>query len=205
MQHSAALLSFMITCTAHYCLRCLNPNLQCNICSAHALGEQQDEGWDPPRCSNTSLRGSTLFSWCNMLGSWRSGRTAEEMQPKPPCFVTRILIMQNLWFALVFSLLAALHLFPLSARERARPRITSSSSSWAAFAAGPLWYGFFLSHPSPLFFFFLVSFPLKVIVSLKPINAGSFKTTFALLKEMVSTGDGISFQIKVCTTFFYYY
>lgn len=108
----------------------------------------------PPRCSNTSLRGSTLFSWCNMLGSWRSGRTAEEMQPKPPCFVTRILIMQNLWFALVFSLLAALHLFPLSARERARPRITSSSSSWAAFAAGPLWYGFFLSHPSLLFFFF---------------------------------------------------
>lgn len=106
MQHSAALLSFMITCTAHYCLRCLNLNLQCNICSVHRLGEQQDEGWDPPRCSNTSLLGSTLFSWCNMLGSWQSSRTSaapkEETQPKPPCFVTRILIMRNLFVRTCF-------------------------------------------------------------------------------------------------------
>lgn len=50
---------------------------------------------------------------------------------------------------------------------------------------------------------FLVGFPLKVIVSLKPINAGSFKTTFALLKEMVSAGGCISFQIKVCPTLFF--
>lgn len=50
---------------------------------------------------------------------------------------------------------------------------------------------------------FWVGFPLKVIVSLKPINAASFKTTFALLKKVVSAGGRESFQIKVCTIVFF--
>lgn len=44
MQLSAALLSSVITCTAHYCLRCLTANLQCNICKR---ARAREEGSDP--------------------------------------------------------------------------------------------------------------------------------------------------------------
>lgn len=191
----------MITCAAHYCLRCLNLNLQWNICSVHMLGEQQREGSDPSRCSSTSLLGFPMFSWCNMLSSWQSGRTSAALRRR--CSLSRDALWLEFWSceifrSLVFSVLAALHLFPLSACVCvAQNNEFLILLSCICCRTSLMWI--LSKSPIPPF---LVGFPLKVIVSLKPINAGSFKTTFALLKEMVSAGGCVSFQIKVCPTLF---
>ena len=68
-------------------------NLQCNVCtvcsallgkknnkkkiSEHTVQNSRTEVWccsDPSCCSNTSLWGFSVFSWCNLLGSWQSCR-----------------------------------------------------------------------------------------------------------------------------------
>lgn len=190
----------MITCTAHHCLMCLNPNLQCNICSVHTLGEQQGEGSDPSRCSNTSLLGFLVFSWCNMLGSWQSGRTAAAPRR---CSPRRHALWLEFWSCEIFRS----HLFSRrpSSLSSVCLRVCEAYNEFLTLLScvccrtSLIWI--LSKSPIPPF---LVGFPLKVIVSLKLINGGSFKTTFAPLKKMVSAKGRVSFQIKVCTTLFFF-
>lgn len=143
---------------------------------------------------NTSLWGFSVFSWCNMLGSWQSCR-AFSAPSKRHSISPNVLWLEFWSFKIFFfhtCFLSSPSLFslfspqfsllqPLCLCKSQNHRIMSSSSSCGEPRsllqprASLIWILFKSTIT------LIVRFPWKVILSLKPINAGSFKITFALL------------------------
>lgn len=169
---------------------------------------------DPPYCSDTSLWGFGVFSWCNMLGSWQSCRALSSLSKRHG--ISPNVLWLEFWSFKIFFFFSTLVFSPLpppffspvlsaSASlclcKSENHRIMSSSSSCGEPrsllqpTASLIWILFKINHPT---------FPWKVILSLKPINAGSFKITFALLwgswESMCARGTDYPFQMKYLTT-----